>query len=446
MSFPAVHVRHPISLSLIPGRRGTNSSPHTSRHTDIDAIAVDPSAPPRPGRRVALLGMFGIGNMGNDASMETMLRFLREEARDCSVHCLAVDPEAIRRTYGVETIHLNSRFRARLLFRLDKTLFRIPGGLVDLVRTIYAAHKFDLLVAPGTGLLDDFGTGPFHWPYTLLKWCVAARLCGAQIWLVSIGAGPVQNPLSRWMMKKAARLARYRSYRDRISLEFMREIGFDTGEDAVYPDIVFKMETPPAAVRMPSPDGKVVVGVGVMGYKGWHAWEAGGAEIYASYLSRITSLIVWLLDNSYGVRLFTGARSDGETIEEIVNRLAAMRPKLNERCVAVETHSLVELVAQMSAVDVTVATRFHNVICSLKAGKPTISLGYARKNDVLMAEFGLGEYCQRVEDFDVRLLKVQIADILENREGISASILSRLDELKAELERQDRHLLSEMLG
>src|SRR5690606_12562954 len=135
MSFPAVRVRHPISLSLIPGKRGADGS---SR---------------RPGRRVALLGMFGIGNMGNDASMETMLRFLREEARGCSVHCLAVDPEAIRRTYGVDTIRLNSRFRARLLFRLDKTLFRIPGGLVDLVRTIHAAHKFDLLVAPGTGLL-----------------------------------------------------------------------------------------------------------------------------------------------------------------------------------------------------------------------------------------------------------------------------------------------------
>jgi polysaccharide pyruvyl transferase WcaK-like protein len=123
-----------------------------------------------------------------------------------------------------------------------------------------------------------------------------------------------------------------------------------------------------------------------------------------------------------------------------------MRPDLNEQCVAVETGSLLELVAQMSAVDVTVATRFHNVLCSLKAGKPTISLGYARKNDVLMAEFGLGEYCHRIEDFDVERLKVQIADILENREGISASIRSRLDEMKAELERQDRHLLSEMLG
>jgi polysaccharide pyruvyl transferase WcaK-like protein len=100
----------------------------------------------------------------------------------------------------------------------------------------------------------------------------------------------------------------------------------------------------------------------------------------------------------------------------------------------------------MSAVDVTVATRFHNVLCSLKAGKPTISLGYARKNDVLMAEFGLEEYCHRIEDFDVERLKVQVTGILENREGISASILSRLDELKAELERQDRHLLSEMLG
>lgn len=383
--------------------------------------------------------------MGNDASMETMLRFLREEARGCSTHCLAVDPEAIHQTYGVDTIRLNSRFRARLLFRLDKMLFRIPGGFVDLVRTIHEAQKFDLLVAPGTGLLDDFGSGPFNWPYTLLKWCVAARLSGAQIWLVSIGAGPIQNSLSRWMMKKAARLARYRSYRDRISLDFMKSIGFDTGQDAVYPDIVFKMETPPA-VRLPSRDEETIVGVGVMGYKGWHAWEAGGTEIYASYLSRITSLIVWLLDNSYGVRLFTGARSDGETVEEIGRRLTAMRPGLNQRCIAVETASLLELVAQMSAVDVTVATRFHNVICSLKAGKPTISLGYARKNDVLMADFGLGEYCHRIEDFEVERLKVQIAGILENRLGISASIRSRLDELKAELERQDRYLVSEMLG
>jgi polysaccharide pyruvyl transferase WcaK-like protein len=445
MSSPANPVRHPILLSPASNSPETDNLPDASREVDINATFVDRLPPRKPMRRVALLGLFGIGNMGNDASMETMLRFLREQSRDCSVHCLSVDPEAIRRTYGVDTIRLNSRFRSRLLFRLDKTLFRIPGGLLDLARTIHSAHKFDLLVAPGTGLLDDFGTGPFSWPYTLLKWCVAARLSGAQIWLVSIGAGPIRNPLSRWMMKKAARLARYRSYRDRISLEFMRSIGFDTGKDTVFPDIVFKMETPPAA-RIPSRDKEMIVGVGVMGYKGWHAWEAGGAEIYASYLSRITSFIVWLLDSSYSVRIFTGARSDGETVEEIVNRLAAMRPGLGERCVAVETSSLSELVEQMSAVDVTVATRFHNVICSLKAGKPTISVGYARKNDVLMAQFGLGEYCHHVEGFDVERLKLQITDISENREEISASIRRKLDVLKAELERQDRYLLAEMLG
>lgn len=422
----------------------SRARPRIAHAGQPQAVAAEP-ARHEPRHRIALLGLFGIGNMGNDASMEAMLRFLEQQARGCSVHCLSVDPEAIRRTYGVETIRLNSRFQSRLLFWLDKTLFRIPGGLVDLVRTIRAARRFDLLVAPGTGLLDDFGTGPFNWPYTLLKWCMAARLSGAQIWLVSIGAGPIENPLSRWMMKKAARLARYRSYRDRISLEFMRSIGFDTGRDVVYPDIVFKMETPPAA-RIPPQEAETIVGVGVMGYQGWHAWDAGGAEIYASYLSRITAFIAWLLDNSHSVRLFTGARSDQGTVEEIVGRLAEMRPGLCGRCAAVETNSLSELVEQMSAVDVTVATRFHNVICSLKAGKPTISLGYARKNNVLMAEFGQGEYCHHIEDFDVERLKVQITGILENREGISASIRSKLGVLKAELERQDRYLLAEMLG
>ena len=41
----------------------------------------------------------------------------------------------------------------------------------------------------------------------------------------------------------------------------------------------------------------------------------------------------------------------------------------------------------MAPVGTVVATRYHNVICALKLGKPTISIGYAAKNDALMAEW-----------------------------------------------------------
>ena len=47
---------------------------------------------------------------------------------------------------------------------------------------------------------------------------------------------------------------------------------------------------------------------------------------------------------------------------------------------------------QMAETRIVVATRFHNVVCALKMKKPTISIGYASKNDVLLAEMGLAEF------------------------------------------------------
>ena len=47
--------------------------------------------------------------------------------------------------------------------------------------------------------------------------------------------------------------------------------------------------------------------------------------------------------------------------------------------------------AQMAAVDTVVATRYHNVICALKLCKPTLSVGYAAKNDAADGGMGLGD-------------------------------------------------------
>ena len=60
----------------------------------------------------------------------------------------------------------------------------------------------------GVGVsLDDFGTGPRGIPAALLNWCMAAKLAGARLGFVSVGAGPIRHPLSRWLMRTAAALA-----------------------------------------------------------------------------------------------------------------------------------------------------------------------------------------------------------------------------------------------
>ena len=44
---------------------------------------------------------------------------------------------------------------------------------------------------------------------------------------------------------------------------------------------------------------------------------------------------------------------------------------------------------EIAPVGTVVAIRYHNVISALKLSKPTLSLSYATKHDVLMADMGL---------------------------------------------------------
>ena len=71
--------------------------------------------------------------------------------------------------------------------------------------------------------------------------------------------------------------------------------------------------------------------------------------------------------------------------------------------------TLHDVMQQMADTDIVVATRYHNVVCALRVGKPTISIGYAEKNDALLAEVGLADFCQDIERLDVDLLEAQTA-------------------------------------
>jgi polysaccharide pyruvyl transferase WcaK-like protein len=99
---------------------------------------------------------------------------------------------------------------------------------------------------------------------------------------------------------------------------------------------------------------------------------------------------------------------------------------------------------QMTLVDTVVATRYHNVLCALKMCKPTISLGYSRKNDVLMEEMGLGEFCQNVRTFDGDLLTEQFGK-LESRTDQLGADMARQNALNAGRLREQFTILSERL-
>jgi len=376
-------------------------------------------------KRIALFGYFGEGNIGNDASLEAMVVFLRRARPKAELVCVCGRIQRVLADYHIPVILVNWPRPANFLFwSLNGLLFKVPGRLVDLFYTLKAVQQFDVMIIPGTGILDDFGDRPWIMPYALFKWCLAARITGVRVLFVSIGAGPMNHPLNRWLLKSAARLAHYRSYRDAVSKNFMESIGIDTRMDPVYPDLVFKLQIPPSLAIPREEEDPVRVGVGVMRYYGPTGRHADhGREIYETYVKKITLFVVWLLDHDYRVRLLIGDLDDQIVVDSIVNAVRAEKIGLPiEQFVSEPTQSFNDLTRQIAETDIVVASRFHNLICALKLTKPTISLGYRQRHEELMAETGLGAFCQRIEELDVDRLIDQFTTLALRRKDFARVI------------------------
>jgi polysaccharide pyruvyl transferase WcaK-like protein len=406
---------------------------------------VDAQAKRDTARRVAIFGLFGAGNHGNEASLEVVLDMLRRERPDAELFCVCAGPERVAADHEVaSTLIWPSRTLTGWALSLHRLFLRAPAKLVDFVAAFRTMRRHDVLIVPGTGILDDFCERPTGMPLSIFLWCLAARAARAKICMLSIGAGPIDNRLSRLLMVSAARLAHLRSYRDRSSKDFMQEAGIDTSRDRVEPDLVFLMQTPEASLEPAIERGRrLTVGVGVMGYHGWYG-ESEGA-IFSEYMEKLVRFVRHLVTSGHDVRLLVGDSSDDAVGVETILASARDHSRAGASIVAEPISSLHDLMRQIAGTDIVVATRFHNVVGALKLGKPTISLGYARKNDVLMDEMGLAAYAHHVERFDVDTLIRQVAELAARRPQVEAAISARTSAFRDSLRLQEQRLLSAYL-
>jgi SAM-dependent methyltransferase len=90
----------------------------------------------------------------------------------------------------------------------------------------------------------------------------------------------------------------------------------------------------------------------------------------------------------------------------------------------------------MAGVDSVVATRYHNIVCALRLGKPTVALNYAAKGDVLMAEMGVAEFCHPARSADLQRLIAQFTEAENRREELRRTITDRTLQAADRLQRQ----------
>ena len=383
------------------------------------------------GPRVGLFGLLGSGNIGNDISMQSVLVYLRTSHPDAIIDAMCMGPKRVRDDAGIDAIPLlwYQRYEGRFS-GIPAAALKAIGKGIDAIRTAAWVRRHDVVIVPGMGVLEaSTPINPWGVPYALFLLSACGRLFGTKVALVSVGATIINQPAVRWFSTWAARLASYRSYRDSRSWDAMRQRGLDVSKDRVYPDLVFAV--PPVSAE---PGTARIVGVGVMAYYGTNDDRGRADEIHSSYTATMTRFIQWLLDDGREVRLFIGDASDMETIADIIGALRVSHPgAVPGRVLAEKITSFSELMHAMAPAGSVVATRYHNVMCALKLGKPAISLGYSDKNVSLMEDMGLPEFCQHANEISFDRLIEQFTKLEANAVQIRAALSERNAELAARL-------------
>ncbi len=382
------------------------------RSTDVRTGAKRP--------KIALFGTFGVGNLGNECTLQALLYNIRNYVPGAEISCICSGPQEVRSAYNIPASPITeislSPINNHVLRFLRRIFVGVPVELLQWLKAIATLRDVDMLVMTGTGMLADFGIGPLGLHYEILKWTVAAKLCRCKVLFLSVGAGPIHDRLSRRFVKAALSCADYRSYRDNFSKNFLKSIGFDSERDSVYPDLAYSFPTgriPPA-----NHDGashKTVTGVGLITYFNRGSTLSEDETVYRDYIARLGNFVSWLLEKDHTVRLLIGDVTHDQRARQ------DLRVFIEERGGSYTNGSIIDdpgasvddVLSQLAATDLVVASRFHNVLLALMLGKPVLAISYNEKVDALMASAGLAEFCQDIERIDLGKMMRQFDELKE---------------------------------
>jgi polysaccharide pyruvyl transferase WcaK-like protein len=393
--------------------------------------------------KIAAFGHFGAGNFGNESTLQAILFHLGRLMPDAEISCICTSPETVAADYRIAGLPMswvvvkpwNSVNPAIRLVR--KLLIGMPSELYRWLKGFVTLRKVDVFIIPGTGLLTDAYSLVGWGPYSTFKWSVIAKLCRCKLLFVSVGAGPVYSRIGRFFVKAALSVADFRSYRDEPTQRYLKGIGFPADNDNVYPDLVFSLPEDLIPRGQDSKGQRLVVGIGLMEYAGRYSVDRPTNATYAAYLETLVEFVKWLLVHDCNVRLLIGDLVDTRVTREF-------RSLLNKRSVALEegriidepASSLEDVLKQLAATDLVVATRFHNVLLSLLLNKPAIAISFHHKCSSLMSQMGLSEYCQDINGLNADKLIEQFRDLEKNAESLKPLIKQKAEEFRRVLDEQ----------
>jgi polysaccharide pyruvyl transferase WcaK-like protein len=295
-------------------------------------------------------------------------------------------------------------------------LSTVLGELTFAWRTYRFLRCVDVVLIAGSGQFNDEWFGPWAFPYTLARWAALARLAGARLAIVSVGAGPIHAPLSATFFKICLGLAEYRSFRDEFSRALMQRFGY-RGECHVYPDLAHGLGRPNLERPARNPKERLRVGINAMPVKDERYWHSVDPVVTARYREALKKVAHTLLAEGCDVFFFPTQPKDMEVINDIVAALESDgvgRPR-SDLIHSVDT--VAGALQFMTSLDVVIATRFHGAVLPVALCTPTVAIVYNPKTHEAMRQMEAAEWTVDFESVDPATVLAKVRALLADPAG-----------------------------
>ncbi|MEM8984545.1 MAG: polysaccharide pyruvyl transferase family protein [Pseudomonadota bacterium] len=428
------------------------------------------------GLHVGVFGHYGNGNLGDEAITEaaTQSAFRLLDADKVTLFSIVPADSASRHNLDAYPIR---RGRAPVAAGAPKSppstpmdpspspstpsalkrfLKRIPGlqwcvdtlqQLVALPSNVSAERKFladskqalsdvDVLLVCGSNqFLDNFG-GVWGFPYTIWKWARLCRATNTQLAFLSIGAGPITNPLSFWMIRKAIQLSIYHSYRDPGSLHLVESENANLG-GVIAPDLACNLIFPEQ--RASSELDSLKIALNPMPVYGDY-WFIRDEQRYRAYLNKLADFAEHVAKRQCRLTLFPTQTRDRDAIRDLLEILRSRNTALADSISVADTQKTQDVMAVIQDADVIVPTRFHGAILGILGRRPVIGVCYQKKALEALAAAGQEQYALMLDDFDSSELNRLFDELVAEFATVQQQISSRADIVREEINEQYRQV------
>lgn len=375
---------------------------------------------------VALFGEFGVGNLGNDVALDTIV----SAWQGLPVHFEILTHDDARAAAA-------TGLPARSWRDTSGTSRRLRRRLGDVAALVRAVRRYDVIVVAGTGLLEGSrsGPGPSGTLRSLAVLSLAAWVLRVPVIWLAVGGARYRGRLTRLVVRLATFGTVRRSYRDHLTKAAVATCTRRARRDEVVCDVVFARSLPeppdrPEQPGSPAADGgppTVVLGVmDLPDRSGDPAEFAGERGRYVEELVKLGSAL-----RARGCRLLAILGDDADTTNTTEVLRGVGWPEDEMVSFLPETSDFDAVLGTVGRADVVVASRFHLAVAATMTARPLVMLSHTDKVAQLLLELDLRDYVRSAYGFSAAEVEALVLDALADRVAIAARLTEHRERYRA---------------